>query len=601
MVLLLLLAMLGPLWAQEESARVFSARCSFCHGADGLGGERGPRIRSDRGDLAKLIREGAGTMPPMQLSDVEMDQVRLFVRRLLRSNSMADLPAGPIVPSKGPKQDWPFYHGQLSGNRHSTLRLINTSNVQQLAPRWMFNVTSPGLHEATPIVSDGVMFLAAVNEVIAVDPRDGRQIWRYRRSRTAGLVGDTSSGINRGVSLDATRVYTVTDNAHVLALDRKTGKLLWDSTMADIKENYGSTSPPLVVGNVVIAGVSGGDEGVRGFLDAFEASSGKHLWRFWTVPAPGEPGSETWQGRDIAHGCAATWFTGTYDPEAKLVYWPTGNPCPDYDGDERKGDNLYSNSVVALHPETGKLAWYFQYTPHDLHDWDSVQVPMLVDMNWKGKPRKLLMQGNRNGYFYVLDRLTGEFLQGTPFVSKLSWSDGIDGKGRPMVRADATPTKEGVRACPAVEGATNWFSTAWHPGTQLFYLMALEKCTIFTKTGGKWESGKSFYNGDTRNVPNEPGKKFLRALDPNTGKVVWEVPQTGQGRTWGGVLSTDGGLVFYGADNGDFAAVDAKSGKPLWRFPANANWKASPMTYMIDGKQYVAVQAGPTVLVFGLP
>ncbi|MBL8231966.1 MAG: PQQ-dependent dehydrogenase, methanol/ethanol family [Bryobacterales bacterium] len=600
-MLLYLLLAVAPLFAQNEPARVFGARCGACHGADGLGGERGPRIRSDRGNLAKLIREGSGTMPPMTLTSVELGSIEQFVSRLLRATAVPDQPLGAIVPSKGLKRDWPFYHGLLSGNRHSSLREIHAGNVHQLAPRWMFNVPSSGLHEATPIVSDGVMFIASVNEVFAVDPRDGRSIWRFRRPRSSGLVGDTSSGINRGVALDPSRVFLVTDNAHVLALDRRTGKLLWDSPMADSSQNYGATSPPLVVNDVVIAGVSGGDEGVRGFIDAFRASTGERLWRFYTVPAPGEPLSETWRGRDIAHGCAATWFTGTYDPEANLVYWPTGNPCPDYDGEQRGGDNLYSDSVLALRPDTGKLEWYFQFTPHDLHDWDATQVPVLVDMNWRGRPRKLLLQANRNGYFYVLDRLTGEFLQATPFVKTLTWADGIDAKGRPRVRDEAAPAAGGVKACPAVEGATNWFSVAWHPGTGLFYVMALEKCTIYTRTGGSWEAGKSFYNGNTRNVPNEPGQKVLRALDPKTGKIVWELPQQGMARSWGGVLSTDGGLVFYGADNGDFAAADARTGKPLWRFPANANWKASPMTYQIDGKQYVAVEAGPTVLVFGLP
>ena len=586
------------LQAQSTDSKVFSVRCGGCHGADGKGGERGPRIGSDRGDLAKIIRDGAGTMPPQRLPAGEMAAIERFVRPLLVGPKPAN--AASIVPSKGSSRDWPTYHGNLSGNRYSPLAQVHRGNIGQLAPRWMYTVKSAGLHEATPIVADGVMYITAANEVNAIDPRDGREIWRFSRPRSKELIGDTSSGINRGVALKGNQVFTVTDNAHILALDRLTGRLLWETEMADAAKHYGSTSAPLVAGDVVIAGVSGGDEGARGFLDAYYTSTGERAWRFWTVPAPGEPLSETWRGKAIDHGCATTWFTGTYDPEAGLVYWPTGNPCPDYNGDERQGDNLYSNSVLALEPATGKLRWYFQYTPHDLHDWDATQTPVLVDRMFHGRPRKLLLHANRNGYFYALDRLTGEFLQATPFVKKLTWASAIDAKGRPVVNPAATPTPEGVTACPAVEGATNWFSVAHHPETGLFYLMALEKCSIYTKEPGPWEKGKSYYNGDTKRVPDEKPAKFLRALDPETGRIAWERPGMGSGGTWGGVLATAGGLVFYCDDSGAFAAADAKSGKLLWKFPTNTSWKASPMTYMIDGKQFIVVQAGSTVLVFGL-
>ncbi len=586
--------------AQDQGAAVFGTRCAACHGADGGGGERGPRILSDRGDLAKLIREGAGAMPGTEIEAGELRPLSRYVRGIIAMNKAGDEAPGKIRPSQGPSRDWSFYHGELSGNRHSPLKAIHTGNVQRLAPRWMFTVTSQGRHETTPLVIGGVMYITAVNEVFAVDPRDGRAIWHYRRPRSKDLVGDTAGGINRGVAISGNRLFVVTDNAHLLALDRLTGRLLWESEMGDPRDHYGSTSAPLVAGDVVIAGVSGGDEGIRGFLDAFDVATGKRAWRFWTVPAPGEPLSETWKGRDIDHGCAATWFTGTYDPEAKLVYWPTGNPCPDYNGDERKGDNLYSNSVLALEPASGRLKWHYQFTPHDLHDWDATEVLMLLDRDFGGKPRKLLVQANRNGFFYVLDRLTGEFLRATPFVKNLTWASAIGSDGRPKINPDAIPVPEGVRACPSVEGATNWFSPAYHPGTGLFYVMSLEKCNIYTKTTGVWERGQSYYNGTTRQVPNEPGKKVLRALDVATGRVVWEHPQEGPANTWGGVLSTDGGLVFFCEDGGDFAAADAKTGKVLWRFPANAAWKASPMTYQIDGRQFVAVQAGATIVSFGL-
>jgi alcohol dehydrogenase (cytochrome c) len=369
--------------------------------------------------------------------------------------------------------------------------------------------------------------------------------------------------------------------------------------MADYKQNYGATSAPLVVKDLVITGPSGGDEGVRGFIAAYKASTGEEAWRFWTVPAPGEPGSNTWVGKAWEHGCAASWLTGVYDPALDLIYWPTGNPCPDYNADERMGDNLYSSSVVALEPATGKLRWHYQFTPHDVHDWDATQVPVLVDTTFEGRPRKLLLQANRNGFFYVLDRTDGKLLLAKPFVEKLTWAKEIGKDGRPVLLPGADPTPEGVRACPAVEGATNWFSTSFHPGTGLYYLMALEKCSLYRKAPAQWEAGKSHYGGDTRST-GEPGKKYLRALDIRTGRVAWEVPQEGPGNTWGGVLSTAGGLVIFGNDNGDLSAADAKSGKLLWSFPANQPWKASPMTYTAGGKQFIAVAAGSSIITFGV-
>jgi len=362
--------------------------------------------------------------------------------------------------------------------------------------------------------------------------------------------------------------------------------------MADYRQHYGATSAPLVVNDLVISGTSGGDEGARGFIDAYKASTGERAWRFWTMPAPGEPLSETWVGKAIEHGCVNAWLTGTYDPSTNLIYWPTGNPCPDYNGDQRKGDNLYANSVVALDAQTGKLRWYFQFTPHDLHDWDAAQTPMLVDAEFRGRPRKLLVQANRNGFFYVLDRATGEFLLGEPFVHKLTWASGLDAKGRPTVLPGSDPTPQGVKACPSVVGATNWMSTAYNPATLLFYVMALEACDIYTKSDAWWEPGKSFYGGTTRHAPSASRERFLRAIDIQTGRIMWELPQIGSDGGWGGVLSTAGGLVFQCDDSGAFAAVDARSGKPLWHFNTNQSWHASPMTYMVKDKQYIVVATG---------
>jgi len=500
--------------------------------------------------------------------------------------------------------EWPSYNGQLSGNRHSALNQINSGNVAQVVRKWTFPIGGPRALQMTPVVVGGVMYVTAVNEAQALDARTGRAIWKFNRPQTPGLVptGDPASGINRGVAVLGDRVFLQTDHAHLLALRRATGELLWDVEMADHRQHYGATGAPLIVNDLVIAGISAGDEGVRGFLDAYDASTGRRIWRFWTVPGRGEPRSETWIGKALEHGCATTWLTGTYDPDARLLYWPTGNPCPDYNGDERMGDNLYSSSVVALDPRTGTLRWHFQFTPHDLHDWDGNQPPVLIDASFRGRQRKLLVVGSRNGFFYVLDRLSGEFLMAEPFVKSLTWASGIGADGRPKLLPGYENSVEGTRTCPSQTGAANWASTAFNPATGLFYLMASEACAIFTKNSDWFELGKSFYGGTTRPAPVDGGGKFLRALDLQTGKLVWEVPKIGGSVTGSGVLSTAGGVVFYGDNTGGaLVAVDARTGTRLWHFDTGEAWKASPMTYAIDGDQYIGVVAGSNVMVFGLP
>ncbi|HUQ91576.1 MAG TPA: PQQ-dependent dehydrogenase, methanol/ethanol family [Bryobacteraceae bacterium] len=601
----------ASLHAQQAGRRQFGVRCAPCHGANGRGGERGPDITSrnlhDAAAIRELIRNGMPTrgMPAMNIPEAELEPLIAFVRTL---EAAPKPPTRPIA-IRGPKfedvanpkaGEWLSYNGQLSGNRHSSLDQIHVSNVGSLAPAWIFPISSATRLQVTPVVVDGEMYVTSANEVYAIEPTSGRTIWTFHRPRTRGLTGDAAGNINRGVALLNDRVFLVTDHAHLLALDRATGRQLWDVEMADYRQNYGATSAPLVVKDLVISGTSGGDEGVRGFIAAYQAATGKEVWRFWTVPRRGEPEAETWIGKDLEHGCATAWLTGTYDPVLNTVYWPTGNPCPDYNGDERRGDNLYSSSVVAINPETGKLRWHYQFTPHDLHDWDATQAPVLVDTNFEGRPRKLLLQANRNGFFYVLDRTEGKLLLAKPFVTKLTWAKAIGPDGRPILNPGAEPTPEGVRACPAVEGATNWMSPAFHPGTGFYYVMALEKCNIYTKAPAVWEAGKSYYGGDTKNIPGEPGRKYLRAIDIQTGRIAWELAQDGPGNTWGGVLSTSGGLVFFAHDSGDFAAADAKTGKLLWSFPANQSWKSSPMTYMAEGKQYVATAAGGAILVFAL-
>jgi alcohol dehydrogenase (cytochrome c) len=631
--------------AAETGGRLFEQFCSTCHGADGRGGERGPNIihrlvfRNDR-DLAALIHDGlpSAGMPGIALPSDSAASLVKFVRQLqaeegvtrprvtletLKGASVEGVAlnrgeddvqvlsddgrvrllrkVGTRVREVTSDADWPTYHGEPGGNRFSMLDRINRANVASLAPAWVFPLAGSSRLEVTPVVVGGIMYVTSVNECVALDAGNGREIWRFKRPRTKGLAGDAAGGINRGVAVAGDRLFMVTDHAHLLALNRFTGMVLWESTMADWRENYGATSAPLALGRLVVSGTSGGDEGIRGFLAAFDQATGKEVWRVWTVPARGEPGSETWKGKDIDHPCASAWLTGTYDRELDVLYWPTGNPCPDYDGSERIGDNLYSDSVLAIHATSGKLAWYFQYTPHDVWDWDSQQTPMLVDASWAGQPRKLLLHANRNGFFYVLDRTNGALLLAKPFVKALTWASGISPAGRPMLNPNQQPSKGGTRVCPAVEGATNWFSTSFNPATGFYYVQTLEKCNIYSTSPQVWQAGRSYYSGSTKNVPGEPGQKVLRAIDVLTGSIAWEVPQTGPADSWGGTLSTAGGLVFYGDDSGAFAAVDAKTGERLWRFPANVLWKASPMTYSFDGRQFVAIAAGSTIIAFATP
>jgi alcohol dehydrogenase (cytochrome c) len=625
-------------WAAASDGPVeYRTRCAFCHGADGRGGERGPAITAriplrDDAALAGLIRNGlAGAgMPGARIPEPDLNALIAFLRTLrsrqpaperidtgsihgiVRNKSAYDMQVqgddGRLHLLRRSNnqwreisggRDWPTYNGALSGNRHSALDQITPANVKQLRIAWVYGMPGAQRLEGTPVVVDGVMYVTNVNEVHALDSGTGRRIWQYKRPRTKGLVGDASSGINRGVAVRGDRLFFVTDHAHLVALNRFTGALVWDVEMADYRQNYGATSAPLAVGDVVVSGTSGGDEGVRGFISGYKFTTGERIWRFWTVPAPGEPLAATWRGKAIEHGCATTWLTGTYDPELDLLYWPTGNPCPDYNGDGRLGDNLYSDSVLALRPQSGELVWHFQYTPHDLHDWDAQQTPMLVDAEWEGRMRKLLLHANRNGFFYVLDRTNGQFLRATPFVQKLTWAKEIAADGRPVTNPDAVPTLEGVTACPAVEGATNWFSAAFTGG--LFYVQALEKCNIYKKSPGVWQAGKSYYDGTTQDLESDPGVKVLRAINLQNGKIAWEHKQVGPANSWGGVLSTATGLVFFCEDGGYFAAINARTGELLWRFPTDQVWKASPMAYMTDGVQYIAVAAGGNILSFMLP
>lgn len=497
-------------------------------------------------------------------------------------------------------ENWPSYNGDYTGRRFSSLREINRSNVAQLRAAWVFHPGNTQRLEATPVVVSGVMYLTSANDVYALDAATGRTVWHYARPISSGLLDDAAAHKSRGVALWQQYVYSETDDAHLLCLDARSGNLIWDVQYADKVKQYGATSAPLVVKDQVIVGTSGGDSGVRGFVTAFDAKKGTQLWKLWTIPAPGEFGSESWPGDSYLHGGATTWMPGTYDPELDTVYWTTSNAAPDFDGSSRPGDNLYTACVLAIDPNTGKLKWYFQFTPHDLYDYDANETPVLVDREENGATRHLLLQANRNGFFYVLDRTNGKFLRASPFLDKLTWATSIDASGRPIL-SGKVPTKEGTYICPGIVGATNWFSPSFNPATGLLYVMALENCNMYFSKPQTFTQGETFYGTGTKVPIGDESKKVLVALSPADGRKVWQYPQVGRGNSWGGTLTTAGGLVFFADDSESFEAVDAENGKPLWHFNTGQPFSASPMTYAIDGVQYVAISAGSDVFSFALP
>jgi alcohol dehydrogenase (cytochrome c) len=491
--------------------------------------------------------------------------------------------------------NWLSYSGAYNSQRHSLLDQIRKENVQRLVPQWMFHVPGASRLESVPIVVDGVMYVSQPNEVYALDGRSGRVIWQYQRQPAL------RKGPNRGVAVYGNRVYFSTPDAHLVALDARTGSLQWETKLAEASDGYWSPAAPLVIEDKVITGIAPGDHGLNGFLDAYDAATGERLWRWYAIPRPGEPGSETWTGESWKTGGGDTWLTGSFDPELNLVYWGIGNPAPDFDGDGRKGDNLYTECMVALDADTGKLKWYFQFTPHDVHDWDAVEIPVLVDAPFQGKQRKLLVQANRNGFYYVLDRTDGQFLHGTPFVKLLNWATGLTEKGRPIRVPGVVPSLQGTKTCPATAGATNWMSPAYNPGTGYFYVVAQEGCGINTKSKDTFRPGGfPFMATGYIESPEEPWQMHVRALELTTGKLMWDYKQMGSRRYGAGLLSTAGGLIFAGDDQGMLTALDAATGKPLWHFNTGQQITASPMTYSFQGKQYVALCAGSNVVAFGL-
>jgi len=528
----------------------------------------------------------------------------LVAAALLPLVATAQVTSHQLLDPDAQPANWLSYSRDYSNQRHSPLAQVNARNVDRLELKWVWQARSLEKFEATPLVVDGVLYtVQAPNDVVALDAATGRIFWTY--SHQPSPARTCCGRVNRGLAILGDTLFMGTVDAHLLAIDAKSGQLLWNTVVADAAQQYSITMPPMVVRDKVMSGVAGGDMGIRGFVAAFDVKSGRELWKFHTIPGPGEPGNDTWSGDSWQKGGAAIWNHGAYDPQSNLVYWGTGNPAPDWDGRTRLGDNLYSDSVIALDADTGALRWHYQFTPHDELDYDSTQVPVLADLDWRGQPRKLMLWPNRNGVMYVLDRLTGEFLMGKPYV-EVNWLSGFDAKGRPQRTPGILPTPQGTLVRPHVHGAINWAPPAFSPRTGLLYVAHWERSGIMAIEGQFPQSvginARQTTMGDSTLEPflnnDDEARGVIRAYDPATLMPKWEYALGNI--TWGGTLSTAGDVVFTGGKDGHFVALDARNGKLLWRASLGGQVNAGAMTYAVDGKQYVAIAAGTALFVFAL-
>ncbi len=491
-----------------------------------------------------------------------------------------------------PTNTWPTYNGDYSGQRFSSLRQINSTNVGMLTMAWAFQtgVSSGTGLKSTPLLVDGTIYFTEPDDVWAIDARSGRQVWHFHYPTNEGLhIGQRGLGMYKGW------LYFETPDAHLLCLDAKNGKVVWNVVLADVKLGYWATMAPLIIRDHVIVGISGDFTDLHGFIDSFDPETGKLQWRWSSLPKPGQLGSDTWpQNSDaIQHGGGMTWLTGTYDPELNLLYWGTANPNPVLDGSTRPGANLFTCTIVALNPDTGKLVWYFQASPHDVHDWDAVQTPVLVNADFHGQPRKLLLQASRNGYYFVLDRTNGKNLLSVPYA-EINWSAGVNAKGQPIAKVEKYPSPAGTLVEPDTIGATNWMAPSFSPATGLFYVDTHRSFSLYYDLGaGKPEgfAGRDVWLWS---------ESFLKAIDYQTGKIRWQHP-LGPGWDWAGVLSTAGGLVFTGDTQGNMLALDAKTGETLWHARGGGSVQSPPITYELDGRQYVLIGSGDAIFAWSLP
>ncbi|MCW5980708.1 MAG: PQQ-dependent dehydrogenase, methanol/ethanol family [Bryobacteraceae bacterium] len=595
--------------AQDPGAgqALYATHCAVCHGAAAEGGS-GPDLTSPRwletvtdGELDRVIRDGKSGAAMPAFPSLAPAQRLALVRHLRALSAQAVQPvtglAAPPVrvpPSRlldaaGETGNWLMYGRDYGNQRFSSLAQINRDNVANLVPVWTFQTGVPDGLQATPLVVDGVIYLSTSwNHVFAIDARTGAELWRYRR-RLPEKLTYCCGPVNRGVAIWNGTLYLATLDAHLTALDARTGRVRWDVEMGKVEDNLSATGPPLVVGDMVIVGIAGGDYPSRCFIDAYDAASGKRLWRFYTVPAPGEPGAETWSGDAWQRGGAATWMSGAYDPELNLVFWGAGNPYPDYDGDARPGDNLYSNSLLALDARTGKRKWHYQFTPGDVWDYDGVNESVFADLELDGRVVKALLHADRNGHLYALERATGKLLYAKPFV-RVTWAKGFDANGRPIVDPSKIPTPEGVEVCPGAAGGKEWNASAYYPRNGLLFLPVIENCAMFFNHGVEAKRrGLPPGPSGFRYLPGQAYGKVM-AVRAATGDKVWEVrTRTPMG---GGMLATAGGLVFTGDAEGNFLAYDAETGAQLWSFQTGSGLRAAPVAFTVDGKQYIAVASG---------
>lgn len=610
----------------DAGGREFLRACSGCHGTDGTGGTgthlTTTSLRRGSSDWAlyRTITRGIpGTpMGAQPYGEREAWQLVAYLG-VLRSrgarnvgvdSKAARLPLTPVSAlrlrdAEEDSANWLTYSGSYRSWRYSRLDQIDRNNVGRLQLLWMQQVMPLDQRfQTTPLVVDGRMFITGPNdEVIALDAGSGQVLWRYLPALPSDLRL-CCGRVNRGLAILGRTLYLGTLDAKLIALDASTGEPRWETQVGNYDAGYSLTSAPLAVGDKVVIGVAGGDYGTRGFIDAYDAKTGARRWRFNTIPGPGEPGNETWQGDSWRTGGGAAWLTGAYDPDLNLLFWGVGNPGPDYNGELRAGDNLYSNSVVALDADSGHLVWHFQFTPHDEYDWDAVQIPMLVDTTFLGVRRRLLLWANRNAFYYVLDRQTGEFLLAREFA-KQTWAEHIDSTGRPIRRPGGSPSPKGTLIYPGGLGATNWWSPSYSPRTGFVYIPAREHGSVYFANTEAYKSGEPFEGGNDVGLEYEEPVIAVRALDATTGTKRWERILSGpfgpgRGSAIAGILSTGGDVVFTGGGS-LLVALDARSGAPLWEFNAGGGTVAAPITYAVGGRQQFTIAAGGSILTFGLP
>jgi alcohol dehydrogenase (cytochrome c) len=603
---------------RQVGRRIFEIRCAACHGSDG-GGAHGPALnrpglRHGDSDLSvyKVIRDGIpnSAMVAPVLSFRSRWQLVGYVKYLQAQSARApatvqgglniNVTAEQLTRAVGQSDEWITYSGSLDGRRYTPLSEINRENASRLKLRWIhqFDASDPTM-ESTPLAAGGVIFVTEPpSNVVAVDAQSGRAIWRYFRPMPDDLPL-CCGRVNRGLAILGNKLFLGTLDGYLVAIDANNGNVIWQTQVARAEDGYSMTGAPLIAGGSVIVGVAGGEYGIRGFLDAYDPESGQRLWRFHTIPGPGETGHDTWKNDAWKTGGGPTWTAGVYDPALNLIYWGVGNPAPDYNGDVRPGDNLFTGSVIALKADTGKLAWYFQFTPHDEHDWDSNQTPVLADIDIKGARRKVICWANRNGFYYVLDRATGEFLVGVPFVDQ-NWAVGLDSAGRPILASASSPSQSGRLTRPSLAGGTNWQNPAFDASSGLIFIPATEGSSVFTKDSEPKRGQLGFYPGSAGSMPAPP-QVVIRALEAGSGSRRWEtaLPPLKDGYMFSGLLATGGGLVF-GAAGGFVYALDSASGKVLWSVYLGGDTRAAPISVVVDGHQAVAVSGGRSLFLFGL-